>query len=150
MATSTSSPKLWRKIVNVNMTHAPDPQVSSWPDRVSLLLGGLLWLSSWLALDGGAASTWNAMILGAAIVIVAIAAIVKPAVGLEWINVGFGVWLAIAPWALDFSADTGVAWGSVLAGLFVTCFAAMQIVLLKRPGVSRCSLRRDETSPLKS
>jgi len=150
MATSTPSLKLWRKIVNVNMTHAPDPQVSSWPDRVNLLLGGLLWLSSWLALDGGAASTWNAMILGAAIVIVAIAAIAKPAVGLEWINVGFGVWLAIAPWALDFSADTGAVWGSVLVGLFVTCFAAMQIVLLKRPAVTRRSLRRDETSPLKS
>ena len=127
--------------MNANMTHTPNAQVSSWPDRMNLLLGVSLWLSSWLALDGGAASTWNAMIFGAAIVIVAIAAIVKPAVGPEWTNVGLGAWLLIAPWALGFSDQVVAGWTSLLVGIFVAYFAGMQITLMKRPAAARRPFR---------
>lgn len=121
------------------MTDAPNPRISSWPDRANLLLGALLCASPWLAWSGSTAITWNAAITGAAIAIAAIASIAKPGVGPEWTNLGFGAWLLIAPWVLGFADQAVAGWTSLLVGMLVVYFAGMQIALLKRPATSRRS-----------
>jgi hypothetical protein len=40
----------------------------------------------------------------------------------QWILVGCGAWLIVAPWALGFSAFNIAAWNSVLIGCFVVIF----------------------------
>lgn len=127
--------------MNTNMTDAPNPQVSSWPDRTNLVLGALLCVSPWLAWSGSTAITWNAVILGAAIVMAAIAAIAKPGVGPEWTNLGLGAWLLIAPWVLGFADQAVAGWTSLLIGMLVVYFAGMQIALLRRPAASRRPFR---------
>jgi hypothetical protein len=137
----TTTTKPWREIVNTNMTETPSPQISSWPDRTNLVLGALLCVSPWLAWGGSTAITWNAVIVGAAIAIAAIAAIAKPAPGPEWTNVGLGAWLLIAPWILGFSNDAVAGWTSLLVGTLVAYFAGMQVTLMKRPAASRRPFR---------
>lgn len=87
------------------------------------------------------ATTWNAVIFGAAIATAAIVAIAKPAVAPEWTNVGLGAWLLIAPWVLGFSDYAVAGWTSLLVGILVVYFAGMQIALMKRPAASRRSYR---------
>ena len=127
--------------MNTNMTDTSNPQISSWPDRTNMVLGALLCVSPWLAWGGSTAITWNAVILGAAIAIAAIAAIAKPGAGPEWTNVGLGAWLLIAPWVLGFSDDAVAGWTSLLVGILVAYFAGMQLTLLKRPPAARRSFR---------
>lgn len=127
--------------MNTNTTRKPYSKTKSWPDRANVVLGAFLCLSPWFAPGNDAAGLWNAAIFGAAIAIAAARAIVKPATGPEWTNVGLGLWLLIAPWALGFSADTGAVLASVLVGVFVVYFAGMQIVLLKRPEATRRAFR---------
>jgi hypothetical protein len=127
--------------VNTNTTNTPNPPISSWPDRTNLVLGALLCVSPWLAWSGSTTITWNAVILGAAIAVAAIAAIAKPAVGPEWTNAGLGAWLLIAPWVLGFSGDAVAGWTSLIVGILVVYFAGMQITLLKRPAISRRPFR---------
>lgn len=125
--------------MNTNMTDVSNPQISSWPDRVNLLLGALLCVSPWLAWSGSTAITWNAVILGAALAIDAIVAIAKPGVGPEWTNAGLGAWLLIAPWVLGFADQVVAGWTCLLVGVLVLYFAGMQIALLKRPATARRS-----------
>jgi len=132
----TGSHQSRRTIMDTNTSEAK-PRISSWPDRVNLLLGLFLCVTPWLALDSGSASTWNAVFFGAAIAVAAIFAIAKPAVGPEWSNVVFGLWLLVAPWVLGFSSSNSSVCASVLVGIFVTYFACMHIILLNRPAASR-------------
>lgn len=123
--------------MDTNLTCEPEYQVKSWPDMVNLLLGIFFCVTPWFALESGTASTWNAVLLGAAIAIAAIFAIVKPCVGTEWTNVGLGLWLLVAPWVLDLSRTTSSVCASVLTGIFVTYFASAQLILLKRSAAMR-------------
>ena len=38
---------------------------------------------------------------------------------LSWIEVLAGIWLIISPWVLQFSAETGATYNSVILGLIV-------------------------------
>lgn len=125
----------------MNQTRDSQPRINSWPDRVNLLLGLFLCVTPWLALDSGTTSTWNALFFGAAIVVAATFAIAQPGTGPEWSNVVFGLWLLVAPWVLGFYDANSSACASVLVGLFVTYFACMQVILLKRPAATRRPFR---------
>jgi hypothetical protein len=136
-----SSPHFRRATVQTNVTRGSHYAIKSWPDRVNLLLGLFLCVSPWLAMDSGTASTWNAVFFGSAIIVAALFAIAKPGVRPEWSNVVFGLWLLVAPWALGFSSVDSSMYASVLVGIFVTYFACMQIILLKRPAATRRPFR---------
>ena len=103
-----------------------------WIDRTNLALGVFLAASPWLALGGASAVMWNAAACGVIVAIAAVVALSKPDAGAEWTNVGFGLWLVIAPWTLGFSVNVGAMWTSVLVGLGVACLAGLQISLLNR------------------
>ena len=94
-----------------------------WQDRANLVLGTWIFLSPWvLGYDGGIAA-WNAHALGFGIVLFALIASYIRAPGEELVNIVFGIWLAVSPFALGFSADTVVALHTVLVGILATAFA---------------------------
>lgn len=55
-------------------------------------------------------------LIGALVIVVAVAALAEVARLLRWINVGFGAWLVIAPWVLSGGNSAAAAFGAV-AGL---------------------------------
>lgn len=93
-----------------------------WQDSVSFALGLWLFFSPFLlSYTGGAgsAASWNAYILGVAIVAFSAAALARPAQWEEWINLALGAWLVISPWVLAFAGDDAATWNQVVVGLIV-------------------------------
>jgi hypothetical protein len=103
-----------------------------WIDWTNLILGIFLVVSPWLALGGGTAVIWNAVVCGVIIATAAGFALASPSMGAERTNFYLALWLLIAPWALGFSSSAGAMWTSVLVGLGVACFSWFQLSLLKR------------------
>lgn len=92
-----------------------------WQDRANLFLGAWLLVSPWILGYGGAAA-WNAYVIGAGIVVVAL---IAPYVKFweEVANMLFGVWLTVSPFVLGFAAATELALHTVLLGILATAFA---------------------------
>jgi len=70
---------------------------------------------------------WNAVIVGAVLIVLAVgAALYKEASAdrtLDWINVVLGVWLAISPFALGYTAMVMAMWNNIIVGLVVLALA---------------------------
>nr|WP_185985416.1 SPW repeat protein [Aureimonas mangrovi] len=97
-------------------------------DSVNVVAGLGLLLSPWYL--GYAAETyaaWNAWVGGAAITLIAIAALFAFHEVEEWANLGLGLWTVIAPWALGFQAVAAPMWAHVIAGLAVVIIAATSL-----------------------
>lgn len=97
-------------------------------DVVNIIAGLGLLLSPWYL--GYAAETyaaWNAWIVGAAVTLIAVAALYTFHQVEEWTNVALGLWSVIAPWALGFSALPAAMWVHVVAGLVVAVLAAVSL-----------------------
>ena len=96
-------------------------------DWINLVLAILLLISPWvLAFPTGAAS-YNAVIAGRIIGLVAVGAIVAFAQWEEWVNLIVGVWVFIAPFVLGFSAAPSALWTHVVIGLVVAVLAALEL-----------------------
>ncbi|MDQ0133741.1 phosphoglycerol transferase MdoB-like AlkP superfamily enzyme [Neorhizobium galegae] len=97
-------------------------------DIVNIVVGLGLLVSPWLL--GFTAETyaaWNAWIVGAAIAVIAAAALYAFYEAEEWVNLVLGIWAVAAPWALGFAAVTAATWVHVVAGLGVAVLAAGNI-----------------------
>lgn len=94
-------------------------------DSAELIAGVLLFAAPWaLGFAAASAAAWNAWIVGAAIVLVAVGALVAFSKYEEWANLGLGIWAAVAPWALGFAAIQAALWAHVILGLVVAALAA--------------------------
>ena len=76
---------------------------------------------------------WNHYLIGLAVVIIAVAALFTWRAWEEWTNVVLGGWLLISPWALGYSASTGLMWNAVITGVLIVLFAGWTIVEEQRP-----------------
>jgi hypothetical protein len=94
-----------------------------WQDGASLVLGVWLLASPRVLGYGGDVAAWNAYAMGTGIVVFALIAAYMPKAWEEIINMLLGLWLVISPFALGFSADTGVALHTVVVGILATAFA---------------------------
>jgi len=97
-------------------------------DIVNIVAGLGLLLSPWYL--GYAAETyaaWNAWIVGAAVTLIAVAALFAFHQVEEWANVALGLWAVIAPWILGFSAVVSAMWVHVIIGLVVAVLAAVRL-----------------------
>jgi hypothetical protein len=91
---------------------------SDWQDSLNVLLGLGLFLSPWTlsyVTEGNAAL--NAHIVGAVIVLMALAALFAFRIWEEWISAVLGAWLIVAPWVLNFSGHSTATRTSVLIGI---------------------------------
>lgn len=99
-------------------------KVKHWQDPANLVFGLWLLISPWvLAYRMEASATWNAVIVGALIVAVALFELFRIRAWEEWTSVALGVWLLISPWLLGFSAVGSAMWTAVIVGLAVAVLA---------------------------
>lgn len=105
-----------------------------WQDWCNAVLGAILFASPWfLVAWEHASSSWNAWIVGAAIVIVALWALAMPALVIpEWINLILGIWLFISPWVLGY-ALMRTDWFAWVIGVLVALISLSTIVMRRAP-----------------
>jgi heme/copper-type cytochrome/quinol oxidase subunit 3 len=96
-------------------------------DWVNLVLAILLVISPWVLAFPAGAATYNAVIVGLVIGLVAIGAIVAFAQWEEWVNLILGAWAFISPFVLGFAAVTAAMWTHVIIGLVVAILAAIEL-----------------------
>lgn len=95
-----------------------------WQDGVNVLLGVWLFVSPFaLGYADHQYASWNAYVMGAAIVVFAAVAAYLPGAWEEMLNAVFGVWLVLSPYVLGFAAQTAIAFHTVVLGVLVTAFA---------------------------
>jgi hypothetical protein len=99
--------------------------VKRWQDWGNLLLGAWLFVSPWAMQYPSEVpyATWNAYILGAAIVIFSAVAMYIPRLWEEGINTALGLWLIASPWVLGFAAYREVTLNAIIVGIMVTGLA---------------------------
>lgn len=96
-------------------------------DWVTLIAGAFLALSAiWVDVSTGGA--WAMVIIGVAIVVLALVALAMPgAVIDEWATAAGGVVAFVAPWLFSYADQSGAAWTSWIVGAVVTLFALAAI-----------------------
>jgi len=99
-------------------------------DRVNAVAGAWLFITPWVYGNYGL-SSWNAWLLGGAMLIVSLWALAAPeSAAVEWINAVFGAWTFVAPWALGFVAlstvaGRAIAWNAWVVGVGVLALWAL-------------------------
>ena len=99
-------------------------KVKHWQDVLNLILGVWMLVSPWaLAHQATTRPTWNAVILGVLIGLVALYAMFQVFAWQEWVNAVFGVWLILSPWLLGFSDLFAAMLNAVIVGAAVLILA---------------------------
>jgi hypothetical protein len=106
-------------------------------DLVNAVLGVCLVLAPWaLGFTGEVAATWNALIVGAAIALIALGALFAFREWEEWVNLALGVWAILAPWFFGFTTVAGATYAHVIIGLIVGVLAAFDLWIIHNRPVS--------------
>ena len=93
-------------------------------DAVNLVLGAWLVLSPWaLRFQADAPAMANAVVIGLALIAVALGALVAPREWEEWVESALGLWLIASPWLLGFSDEPTAMRNAVLSGSVIVALA---------------------------
>jgi hypothetical protein len=99
-----------------------------WASWVNVILGAWLIISPWTMGYRTGASTAEDVILGAAVIIVALVSMAAMSTAGAWVNVILGIWIIIAPWVLGYAhARTGGPINEVITGVLVVVFALLRL-----------------------
>jgi hypothetical protein len=91
-----------------------------WQDWANLIFGVWILISpAVLVMDTGGVAAWNAYVLGIAVGVIAIVALIQPAGWEEVINLLLGLWLLASPWILGFSPVSAAVTNQVIFGLLI-------------------------------
>jgi len=109
-----------------------------WQDILNLMLGIGVGISPWLLgyAETLQAATWNAVIVGVAIVVLAAIDIDVPAQWEEWTIVALGAWLAVSTYVfglIEFRVAAMVTIGAALAIVVLGLWALFGAGALRRP-----------------
>jgi hypothetical protein len=101
-----------------------------WQDWLNLLIGIWLFISPWVIgfVGTDAAASWNAWILGVAIVVFSAIAVSMPQAWEEVINILLGIWMVISSWVIGV-ASRAAETSAVIVGLLVILFAAWAMAM---------------------
>lgn len=101
-----------------------------WQDWLNLLLGIWLFISPWVIGFAGTetAASWNAWILGVAIVVFSAIAVSMPQAWEEVINILLGIWMVISSWVIGVTSRAAET-NAVIVGLLVILFAAWAMAM---------------------
>jgi hypothetical protein len=119
------------------MEVAMDGRRKEYPlDVYKLGLGVFIFLSPWLfALTYGPARV-ESVIIGGALALVSLAALVAFADWEEWTALTMGVWLVVSPWLLGFPNAAGMK-VHIGAGLLVAYLAGLELWLVHYDGQAK-------------
>jgi SPW repeat len=99
-------------------------KVKHWQDGVNLVAALWLLVSPWaLGYAAETRPTWNAVIFGVLIGVIALYALFRVFAWEEWVNALFGAWMIISPWVLGFSGNFAVMLNAVIVGVVVLALA---------------------------
>jgi len=91
-----------------------------WQDWTNILLGSWLLLTPFFGIGGFSdVAAINSYLTGTAVAVFAIAALARPLMWEEYVNLTLGVWLIAAPFVLGFSGQIGPTLNQVLVGLLI-------------------------------
>lgn len=94
------------------------------PDKLTMALGLLLFVSPWLAgFAGDNVAAWNAHIVGAVVFFIAIIEMVAFEMWEEWVTTAAGIWLLIAPFIFGFNVEVNALAVHIIFGLMAILFA---------------------------
>jgi nitric oxide reductase large subunit len=97
-------------------------------DVVNLVIGLVLFVSPWaLGFAAESPTNWNAWLSGILIAALAVAALAVFAEWQEWLALAAGVWVALSPWVVQFSANQTTTTLHVIAGIVVAAVAALRL-----------------------
>ncbi|MBS0326178.1 MAG: SPW repeat protein [Proteobacteria bacterium] len=101
-----------------------------WQDWINLLIGIWLFISPWaVGFEGSQmAASWNAWILGVAVVVFSAIAVSMPQAWEEIINLLLGVWMLISSWVIDVTSRAAQT-NAVVVGLLVILFAILAVAM---------------------
>jgi len=101
-----------------------------WQDWLNLLIGIWLFISPWVIGFAGAdfGASWNAWILGVAIVVFSAIAVSLPQVWEEVVNILLGIWMVVSSWVIGV-ASRAAETNAVIVGLLVIMFAAWAMAM---------------------
>ncbi|HLW12389.1 MAG TPA: SPW repeat protein [Casimicrobiaceae bacterium] len=101
-----------------------------WQDWLNLLIGVWLFISPWVLGFAGTefSASWNAWILGVAIVVFSAIAVSIPQAWEEVINILLGIWMVISSWVIGVTSRA-VETNAVIVGLLVILFAAWAMAM---------------------
>src|SRR6187431_1831815 len=95
-----------------------------WQDAANASLGIWLILSPWvLGFQGMSMAMSNAVVMGLALVAVALGAMLLPQAWEEWSEGALGLWLLASPWLLGFGWQRDALLNTSLTGLVVLVLA---------------------------
>lgn len=97
----------------------------TWQDWLNLLLGAWLFVSPWALNFAGTLphAARNAWIVGAAITLIAAAALYVPKAWEEILNFLLGAWAIASPWALGFAGEASATNSTLATGVLVAVLA---------------------------
>ena len=117
-------------------------------DWVTPLIGAWIFASPWAIpyvvagnvpgtkLDAAAALTvirnaaaWDHWLIGLALFVLGIAAVVAHRVWEEWMSIALGILLAVSPWVLGFTNIPGLTWNAVIAGAAVAVLSVSVLLM---------------------
>jgi hypothetical protein len=106
-------------------------------DVVNAVVGVCLALTPWvLGFTTEVAAAWNAWLLGTAIALVALGALVAFMPWQGWVNLVLGLWVLVAPWALGFAGVAHATYVHLVAGTAVAVLAGVELWLVHKHSVS--------------
>ena len=106
-----------------------------WQDWVELALGIWLAISPWvLGFQDMAFATWNAVLLGLAIIVFAAIELRLPKAWEEWVSLVMGLWLVVSPFVPGFHSALAASWNTFAVGILTALFAAWAMSLDKQIG----------------
>lgn len=76
-------------------------------------------------------AAWNSYLMGALVVLVTAAAIVRVRAWEEWTNLFAGLWLLVSPFWLHFTDQAGVMWNQMTVGALIAIGSGWVLVDLR-------------------
>jgi hypothetical protein len=104
-------------------------ETNRWQQWVLAIAGAWILISPWvlggqsLVGEPGAYVLWSHVLIGGAVAVLAIAALVTFQAWEEWVMVILGLATVAMPWLLGFSGNVGLTGSDLAAGVVVTALA---------------------------
>ncbi len=113
---------------NRPIDYRPDPQARV-PSSLNIIAGIWLIIAPWVLRYGFVRPTWNDVILGIAIALVAAVRVsgTYRYPQLSWANVLLGIWLIVAPFVLGYGPNPAV-WNDIILGIIVIVLGAWSAI----------------------